>query len=91
MIPTYGRVLSAIKKALQEIMEEYQGVGKSFWNLVEGQERNTVQLESIGATMEQRWGSEREDRKEESRDDAEESENSPGESQEEKTPSSTSY
>jgi len=91
MIPTYGRVLSAIKKALQEIMEEYQGVRKSFRDLVEGQERNTVQLESIGATMEQRWGLEREDRKEESRDDAEESENSPGESQEERTPSSTSY
>jgi len=29
MIPTYGRVLSAIKKALWELVEEYQGVGKS--------------------------------------------------------------
>jgi len=26
MIPTYGRVLSAIEKALQELVEEYQGV-----------------------------------------------------------------
>jgi len=40
MIPTYGGVLSAIKKAL--------------WELVEGQERNTAQLERIGAVMEQR-------------------------------------
>jgi len=38
MIPTYGGVLSAIKKALQELMEEYQGVGKSLSNLVESQE-----------------------------------------------------
>ena len=29
MIPTYGRVLNAIKKALQELMEEYRGVEKS--------------------------------------------------------------
>jgi len=58
MIPTYGRVLSAIEKALQELVEEYQGVGKSLQNLVEGQERNMAQLERIGATMEQRWGSE---------------------------------
>jgi len=36
MISTYGRVLSAIKKALQELMEEYQGVGKSLQDLVEG-------------------------------------------------------
>ena len=45
MIPTYGRVLSVIKKALQKLMEEYQGVGKSLQDLVEGQERNTAQLE----------------------------------------------
>jgi len=54
MIPTYGGVLSAIEKALQELAEEYQGVGRSLWDLVEGQERNTVQLERIGAAMEQR-------------------------------------
>ena len=58
MIPTYGGVLSAIKKALWELMEEYRGVGKSLWDLVEGQERNMAQLERIGAAMEQRWGSE---------------------------------
>jgi len=36
MIPTYDRVLSAIEKTLQELMEEYQGVRKSFQDLVEG-------------------------------------------------------
>jgi len=36
MISTYGGVLSAIKKALWELVEEYQGVGKSLWDLVEG-------------------------------------------------------
>ena len=51
MIPTYGGVLSTIKKVLQELVEEYWGVGKSLWDLVEGQERNTAQLERIGATM----------------------------------------
>ena len=40
MISTYGEVLSAIKKALQELMEEYWGVGKSLQDLMEGQERN---------------------------------------------------
>ena len=54
MIPTYGRVLSAIKKALRELVEEYQGVGKFLQDLVEGQERNMAQLERIGAAMEQR-------------------------------------
>jgi len=29
MIPTYGRVLSAIEKALQELVEEYRRVRKS--------------------------------------------------------------
>ena len=38
MISTYSRILSTIKKALQELMEEYQGVGKSLWDLVEGQD-----------------------------------------------------
>ena len=66
-------------------MEEYQGVGKSLQDLVEGQERNTAQLERIGAVMERRWGSE-----EESRDDVEGSEDGPGESQEGGTPSSAS-
>ena len=51
MIPTYGRVLSAIEKALQKLVEEYQGVGKSLWNLVEGQKKNMAQLERIGAAM----------------------------------------
>ena len=90
MIPTYGGVLSAIKKALRELMKKYQEVGKSFWDLVEGQERNTAQLERIGAVMEWRWSLEEVVRKEESRDDAEWSENGPGESQEKGTLSSTS-
>jgi len=54
MIPTYGRVLSAIEKTLRELVEEYQGVEKSLQDLVEGQERNTAQLERFGAAMEQR-------------------------------------
>ena len=71
MIPTYGGVLSAIEEALQELVAEYRGVGKSLRNLVEGQERNTAQLERIGAAMEQRWGLEGESGKEESGDDVE--------------------
>jgi len=90
MIPTYSGVLSAIEKALWKLVEEYQGVGKSLWDLVEGQERNTAQLERIGATMEQRWGSEGESRKEENGDEKEGSEDDTGESQEEGTPLSTS-
>ena len=90
MIPTYGGVLSAIEKALQELIEEYQGVGKSLWDLVEGQERNIAQLERIKATIEWRWGLKGGNKKEESRDDEKESEDGPGESQEEKTPLSTS-
>ena len=86
MVPTYGGVLSAIEKALRELVEKYQGVGKSLWDLVEGQERNTAQLERIGAMMERRWGSEGESRKEESGDDAEGSEDGPRESQEGGTP-----
>jgi len=89
MIPTYGGVLSAIEKALQELVEEYRGVGKSLQDLVEGQERNTAQLERIGAAMERRWGLEEESRKENG-DEEEGSENSPGESQEGGTPSSAS-
>jgi len=90
MIPTYGRVLSAIKKALWKLVEEYRGVRKSLWDLVEGQERNMAQLERIGTTIEWRWGLEGEDRKEESGDEKEGSENSSGESQEEGTLLSTS-
>ena len=52
MIPTYGGVLSAIKNVLQELVEEYQEVRKSLRDLVEGQERNTAQLERIRAVME---------------------------------------
>ena len=69
MISTYGGVLSAIKKALQELVEEYQGVRKSLQNLVESQERNTAQLKRIGTMMEQRWSLEGEIGKEESRND----------------------
>ena len=54
MIPTYGRVLSAIEKALRELVEEYWEVRKSFQDLVEGQERNMAQLERIGTMMEWR-------------------------------------
>jgi len=46
-------------------------------------------LERIGATIEQKWGSEREDRKEDSSNEEGESKNGPRESQEEGTPSST--
>ena len=35
MILTYSRVLSIIKKALWELMEEYQGVGKFLQDLEE--------------------------------------------------------
>ena len=70
-------------------MEEYRGVGKSLQDLVEGQERNTAQLEMIGATMEWRWGSEEESRKENG-DEEEGSEDGPGESQERGTLSSAS-
>jgi len=70
-------------------VEEYQGVGRSLRDLVEDQERNTAQLERIGAVMEWRWGSEEESGKE-SGDDAEGSEDGPRESQEGGTPSSAS-
>jgi len=42
-------------------------------------------LERIGAAIEQRWGLEGENKKEESRGEEERSEDSPGESQEEGT------
>ena len=76
MIPTYGRVLSAIKKALWKLVEEYWEVRKSLQDLVEGQERNTAQLERIGAMMEQRWGLEEESGKE-NRDEEEGSKDGP--------------
>ena len=88
MISTYGGVLSAIEKALRELVEEYWGVGKSLWDLVEGQERNTAQLERIGAMMEWRWGSEGESGKEENGDDVEGSKDGLGE---ERTLLSASY
>ena len=89
MIPTYDGVLSAIEKALRELVEEYRGVGKSLQDLVEGQEKNMAQLERIGAAMERRWGSEEESGKE-NRDEEEGSEDGPRESQKRGTPSSTS-
>ena len=52
MISTYNRVLSAIKKALWELVEEYQGVRKFLQDLVESQKRNIAQLERIGAMIE---------------------------------------
>ena len=54
MIPTYSRVLSTIEKALQKLVEKYQGVRKSLQDLVEGQKRNMAQLERIGTAMEWR-------------------------------------
>ena len=57
---------------------------------MEGQERNTAQMERIGAMMERRWDLEGESRKEENGDDAEGSEDGPGESQGGGTPSSAS-
>jgi len=89
MIPTYSGVLSAIKKVLQELVKKYQGIRRSLWNLVEGQKRNTIQLERIGAIIEQRWGLEEENRKKESRDEERGSEDGPRESQEERTLLST--
>ena len=56
---------------------------------MEGQERNTAQLERIGATMERRWGLEEASGKE-NRDEEEGSKDGPGESQERETPSSVS-
>ena len=88
MILIYGGVLNTIEKALCELVKEYQRVGKSLQNLVEGQKRNTAQLERIGATMEQR-----QDLKEveEDRDDEEGSKDRSGESQKEKTLLFASY
>ena len=68
MIPTYGKILSVIEKALWELVEKYQEVGRLLWNLVEDQKRNTAQLERIRAVLEWRWGSEKENEKEGSED-----------------------
>ena len=57
---------------------------------MEGQERNIAQLERIGAAMEQRWGLEEEVGKKESGDDMDRFKDGPRESQEGKTPLSTS-
>jgi len=57
---------------------------------VEGQKRNMAQLERIGTMIEQRWGLEVENKKEESRDNEKGSNDGSRESQEERTPSSTS-
>jgi len=46
---------------------------------VEGQKRNTAQLERIGTVIERRWVLEGESRKEENRDDVEGSKDGPGE------------
>ena len=90
IIPTYSGVLSAIEKALWELVGEYQGVGKSLWDLIESQKKNMAQLERIGATMEQKWSLEGAVRKKKSRDDVKGSEDGLGESQEEGTPISIS-
>ena len=70
MIPTYGRVLSTIEKALQELVEKYQGIRRSLQDLVE-----EYQLTRIGAVMEQRQslkknsqGSNKESREEDKND-----------------------
>ena len=42
MISIYNGILSAIEKILQEFVEEYWDIGKSLWNLVEGQNKNTA-------------------------------------------------
>ena len=85
MILTYGGVLSAIEKALWELVEKYQGVRRFLQDLVENKERNTVQLERIRTIIEWRWSSEEKNRKEESGDEEEGSKNGPRKSQEERT------
>ena len=54
MIPTYGKILSVIEEVLWDLVEEYQGIGKSLQDLVEGQKRNTAQLARIEAVVEQK-------------------------------------
>ena len=90
IIPTYDRVLSAIGKVFQDIVEEYWSIGKSLQDLVKGQKRNTAQLVRIGTIVEWKWGLKEDlqgDRKEsenkENRDEEEKSKDNPRESQEE--------
>ena len=61
-------------------MEKYQGVRKSLQDLVEGQKRNTAQLERIRTAIEQRWSLKGENGKKKSRDEEEGSKDSSGES-----------
>jgi len=44
-------MLSTIKNALWKLIKEYWGIRQSLWDLVEGQERNTVQLARIRAIV----------------------------------------
>lgn len=53
MIPIYSQVISAIKKVHQNLMEEYQGIGKFLQDLVEGQEKNIAQFSLIRAMVKQ--------------------------------------
>ena len=84
MISIYGGVLSTIEKALQKLIKKYQSIGKSLQNLVEGQKRNIVQLERIGAAIEWRWSLKKglknnreKNKNEKNRDEKKKSENSP--------------
>jgi len=47
-------VLSAIEKALWDLVYEYQCIKKSLQDLVEGQKRNMAQLVRIGAIVDLR-------------------------------------
>jgi len=51
LVPTYNGILSSIQQVFQELVEKYYGIGKFFWDLVEGQEKNTVKLARIGAAV----------------------------------------
>jgi len=44
-------MLSAIEKALCELIKKHWGIRQSLWDLVEGQKRNTVQLARTGAIV----------------------------------------
>jgi len=54
MIPIYSRILSAIEKALWNLLKEYWGIRKFLQDLVEGPKKNTAQLARIGATVNER-------------------------------------
>ena len=51
MVLTYSRILSTIEEALQDLVEEYQDIGKFLQDLVESWERNTAQLARIRAVV----------------------------------------